>query len=238
MQNIFVAYYRVSTARQGESRLGLDAQQQAVTAFAASCEGIVTASFEEIESGKNAERPALAEAMLQCRLTGARLLIAKLDRLSRDAHFLLGLEKNGLDFIACDMPHANKLTVGIMALVAQQEREAISARTKAALGTIRATIKVSGSYTTKAGRSITRLGSPTAPTTKVNSALGTAALRRRADSYAASVAPLARSLMQSEGSLARVAERLNAARVRTARIGRWQPMTVKRVLDRVTNLPA
>lgn len=117
----FITYFRVSTARQGASGLGIEAQQRAVSGYVASVGGNVLAEFTEIESGKNSERPRLAEAMERCRLTRAVLLIAKLDRLSRDAHFLLGLEKAGIDFIAADMPNANRLTVGIMALVAQQE---------------------------------------------------------------------------------------------------------------------
>lgn len=238
MPNRFVAYYRVSTVRQGESRLGLEAQQKAVREFVSGCGGSVLDAFEEIESGKKADRPALAKAMSQCRLTGAHLLIAKLDRLSRDAHFLIGLEKTGVDFVACDMPHSNRLTVGIMALVAEQEREAISLRTKAALGSIKATINASGSYTTRAGRCITRLGGPADPSTKVKSALGTAALQARADKFAASVAPLARSLMATEGSLSKVADRLNAAGVRSSRGGQWQAMAVKRVLDRQVRSPS
>lgn len=99
----------------------------------ASVNGRILGEHTEIESGKNSDRPVLSEAMRQCRLTGATLLIAKLDRLSRDAGFLIGLRDAGVEFIAADMPNANRLTVGIMALVAEQEREAISARTKAAL---------------------------------------------------------------------------------------------------------
>jgi hypothetical protein len=89
--------------------------------------------FVEVESGKKANRPELEKAFQACRVFGAKLVIAKLDRLSRDAHFLLGLEKAGVDFVAADMPHANRLTVGIMAMVADEERRMISARTKAAL---------------------------------------------------------------------------------------------------------
>ena len=106
-----VASYRVSTARQEAS--GLDAQRQAVAAFLGG--SAVVAEFTETESGKRTDRPELARAISACRLYGARLVIAKLDRLSRDAHFLLDLEKAGVDFVAADMPHANRFTVGIMA---------------------------------------------------------------------------------------------------------------------------
>src|SRR5919112_1067645 len=130
---MFVAYYRVSTEKQGRSGLGLDAQRKAVADYLNGGRWELAAEFTEVESGKNSDRPALAKALQTCRVYGARLVIAKLDRLSRDAHFLLGLEKAGVDFVAADMPHANRLTVGIMAMVADEERRMISARTKAAL---------------------------------------------------------------------------------------------------------
>jgi hypothetical protein len=116
----FVAYYRVSTDQQGRSGLGLDAQREAVARHAAGCGGTVAAVFEEVESGRRRDRPQLALAMAECRLRRAVLLIAKLDRLARDAHFLLGLEKAGVEFLAADMPYANRLTIGVMALVAEE----------------------------------------------------------------------------------------------------------------------
>ena len=129
----YVLYYRVSTQRQGRSGLGLEAQQAAVQAFLAGREAQVIGEYREIESGRKSNRQQLAAAMLMCRMTNSVLLIAKLDRLARDAHFLLGLEKSGIEFVAADMPFANRLTIGIMALVAEEEAKAISARTKAAL---------------------------------------------------------------------------------------------------------
>ncbi|WP_242662318.1 recombinase family protein [Teichococcus deserti] len=93
-------------------------------------------AFEEVESGRKGNRPQLALAMAECRLRHCTLLIAKLDRLARDAHFLLGLEKAGIEFIAADMPYANRLTIGVMALVAEEAR-ATSARTNAALAAAR-----------------------------------------------------------------------------------------------------
>jgi len=134
-----VAYYRVSTARQGASGLGLDAQRIAVRRYLDAGSAELLDEFTEVESGKRGVvRPKLEEALRLCQLTGATLVVAKLDRLSRDAAFLLTLQASGARFIACDMPDANNLTVGIMALVAQQEREAISARTKAALAAAKA----------------------------------------------------------------------------------------------------
>src|SRR3982751_2868685 len=134
----YVSYLRVSTDRQGRSGLGLDAQRKAVEDFLYGGPWDLIAEFVEVESGKRDDRPKLAEALALCRLRNATLVIAKLDRLSRDAHFLLGLEKAGVDFVAADMPTANRLTVGIMAMVADEERRMISKRTKDALAAARA----------------------------------------------------------------------------------------------------
>jgi DNA invertase Pin-like site-specific DNA recombinase len=112
-EGAFVAHYRVSTERQGRSGLGLAARRKAVEDFLNGGNWRLVAEFTEIESGKQADRPALAKAFQACRLRRAKLVIAKLDRLSRDAHFLLGLEKAGVDFVAADMPTANRLTAGI-----------------------------------------------------------------------------------------------------------------------------
>src|ERR1700742_3624648 len=126
----FVAYFRVSTARQGRSGLGLEAQREAVASFLNGGSWAVVADYTEVESGKRNDRPELQRAMQACRVYGAKLVIAKLDRLSRDAHFLLGLKEAGVDFVCADMPAANRLTVGIMAMVAEEERRMISNRTK------------------------------------------------------------------------------------------------------------
>src|SRR5262252_11216027 len=131
----FVSYLRVSTKRQGKSGLGLEAQRKAVDDFLNGGNWSVISEHVEVESGKKSDRhrPELAKALQACRLYGAKLVIAKLDRLSRNAHFLLGLKESGVDFVAADMPNANRLTVGIMAMVAEDEALRISERTKAAL---------------------------------------------------------------------------------------------------------
>jgi len=138
--NFFVSYLRVSTAKQGRSGLGLEAQKEAVNAHICHESGDLLAEYLEVESGKKGaeNRPQLTKALEHCRLTGATLIIAKLDRLSRDAHFLLGLQKSSVKFQCADMPQANELTVGIMALVAEEERKAISRRTKEALAAAKA----------------------------------------------------------------------------------------------------
>lgn len=134
-----VAYYRVSTAKQGRSGLGLEAQQLAVRTFLNGGSWDLAGEVTEVESGKRLDnRPQLQEALRLCRTMGATLIVAKLDRLSRDAAFLMQLQNSGASFVAADMPGANSFTVGVMALVAQQEREAISVRTKAALAAAKA----------------------------------------------------------------------------------------------------
>ena len=127
----FVAYYRVSTASRAAAALAWRRSARPCARSSRSSAATLAEEFTEMETGKNDDRPQLARALDACRLTGAVLVIAKLDRLSRDAHFLLGLEKAGVEFVAADMPNANRLTVRLMAVIAQEEREMISARTKA-----------------------------------------------------------------------------------------------------------
>lgn len=231
----FVAYYRVSTAKQGASGLGLEAQRRAVAEYLARTGGDLVAAFDEIESGKRDDRPALAEALARCDLTGARLVIAKLDRLSRDVHFLTGLERRGVSFVACDMPDANEFTVHIMAAVAQQERKAISARTTAALASIRERLKAGQKHVSRrSGKEITRLGSPRGLTVS-RPDLGAAAVVEKADAFARRVQPIAADLRGQGLSLAAVAERLTEMRVQTPRGKAWTPMAVKRVLERAAN---
>jgi DNA invertase Pin-like site-specific DNA recombinase len=129
----FVAYYRVSTDRQGKSGLGLEAQQSAVRDYLTGGSWDLVGEFTEVESGKNNARPQLAAALEACRRHKAKLIIAKLDRLSRNLAFVATLIETSVEFLAADNPHANKLTVHILAAVAQHEREMISERTRSAL---------------------------------------------------------------------------------------------------------
>jgi DNA invertase Pin-like site-specific DNA recombinase len=144
---MYIAYYRVSTDKQGRSGLGLEAQQEAVAPY----RDQITHSFTEIESGSDNHRPQLAAAIAMCKSTGATLLIAKIDRLSRDAGFLLTLRSSGLAIMAADMPHVGTLEFGIRAVFAQHEREEISRRTKAALAAAKARGQKLGSPNPRAG---------------------------------------------------------------------------------------
>jgi DNA invertase Pin-like site-specific DNA recombinase len=129
-------YFRVSTSKQGESGLGLEAQRETVERFIGNAERV--GDFIEVESGKNSDRPKLKEAIALAKRTKAKLVIAKLDRLSRNVHFLSGLMESGVDFVAVDNPNANRLTLHILAAVAEDEARRISERTKAALGALKA----------------------------------------------------------------------------------------------------
>ncbi|MDQ3482088.1 MAG: recombinase family protein, partial [Pseudomonadota bacterium] len=128
-----ISYLRVSTAKQGASGLGLEAQRAAVAAFTTSGGHTLVAEYVEVESGAKAARAQLAAALTSCRLHRATLVIAKLDRLARNVSFIANLMDGGVEFVACDMPHANRLTLHLLAAIAEHEREMISQRTKAAL---------------------------------------------------------------------------------------------------------
>ena len=138
----YVAYYRVSTLQQGKSGLGLTAQQQLVKAFVK--EDAVLGEFVEVESGKKATRPQLRAAVQLAKSQGAVLVIAKLDRLSRNVAFIASLMESGVEFVACDQPQANKFTLHIFAALAEQERDMISERTRRALKVLKAQGQVLG----------------------------------------------------------------------------------------------
>ena len=233
----YVAYRRVSTAGQHRSGLGLEAQEAAVEAFIAGkgVDARLLASFTEVESGRRSDnRPELARAMEHARLTGSTLLIAKLDRLSRDAHFLLGLQKEGVAFTACDMPYADQFTVGVLALVAQKEREAISTRTKEALAGARKRVAVTGQ---RKHPEIKRLGCPTGAEhlrgkgfeERARQAL-MAATRERAVGLASTFAALkAEGVMSATG----LAKALNERGYATPRGGQWTARSVINVQGRL-----
>jgi len=222
-----VAYHRVSTARQGNSGLGLEAQVRAIENFVRARNAEFIGSFTEIESGKNEVRPELEKALHLAKVTGATLLIAKLDRLSRNAAFLLTLRDSGVKFVAADMPDANDLTVGIMALVAQQEREAISNRTKEALAAAKARGKKLGNPNGAAA--LRRAG-------KGNKA-GLREIKAKADRHAANLAPVITEL-RSEGhaSLGSLAKALSERGILTPREKSWHKSSVRNLIERISRL--
>lgn len=209
----YVAYYRVSTDRQGRSGLGLDAQQQAVQAYLKGRGQLVT-SYTEIESGKKKDRPQLAAALDACRRHKAALVIAKLDRLARNVHFISGLMESGAEFVAVDMPEASRLTLHIMAAFAEHERAVISQRTKDALQIA----KTRG----------VKLGSPSP---KIGAAMRSQVLREKAERFRDIILPIIREL-QAQGvtSYNAIARALNARGVPTANGGRWHDTTVRNII--------
>lgn len=217
-----VAYYRVSTQKQGHSGLGLEAQQRAVEAFCQQRGYTLLDSYTEIESGKLNKRPQLEEAMRRAVLTNSMLLVAKLDRLSRNVAFLATLMEGHVKFIAVDMPDANALTLHVLAAVAQAERKSISERTKAAL----AAAKARG----------TKLGNPNgaAAFRRAGSKNRSGPEARRAQSQA--YAERLRSLLTPMRGmkLQDIADALNSAEVATPKGGRWYASSVRNVLQRLS----
>lgn len=205
----YVAYYRVSTDRQGHSGLGLAAQRAAIASYTAG-RGELLAEFTEIESGKKSERPQLSAALALCRHKRARLIIAKLDRLARNVAFIANIMDSGVDFIACDMPEASRLTLHILAAVAEHEREMISNRTREAL----AAAKARGQ----------QLGNPRpAPA----AALARAVAEAQLVTYRESVRPVIAELHNQGLNLSAIAREMNRRGIKTARGRLWKSTTVR-----------
>lgn len=219
-----ISYQRVSTDKQGNSGLGLEAQKAAITEYARRNDATVKQEFIEIESGKINERPKLSQALHHAKITGATLVIAKLDRLSRNAAFLLTLRDSGVKFVAADMPDANDLTVGILAVIAQHEREAISKRTKEALKAAKARGQ--------------RLGNPNGAAALRRADKGNLAslkaIRKRADEHALNLRPVIEALKE-EGivSLGGIARELNERGMLTPLSRQWHKSSVKNLLHRL-----
>ena len=224
-----VTYLRVSTERQGRSGLGLEAQRSSIEAYATGRSASIVKEFVEVESGKNNQRPQLAAALHLAKVTGSTLVIAKLDRLSRNAAFLLALRDSDVKFIAADMPDANELTVGIMALVAEQERQAISQRTTEAL---------------RAAKTMgTKLGNPNGAAALRRAGKGNKAavdtIKAKANAYAADLKPIIQDITASGiVSLAGIANELNARQIKTVRNGEWHKATVANLLARISGQAA
>lgn len=212
----FVAYFRVSTDRQGQSGLGLDAQRQAVAQHVGDQE--LVAEFTEVESGRKTDRVQLAHAMSLAKRTKSVLVIAKLDRLARNVHFISGLLESGVPFVCADMPEADRTFLQMSAVFAEWEARKISERTKAAL----AQAKARG----------TRLG---CPIPAVGSAAGVASIKTKADAYAARMLPMVRDIQarMATATLRDIAAELTARGIETARGGTtWHASQVSNLLSR------
>jgi DNA invertase Pin-like site-specific DNA recombinase len=211
----FVSYLRVSTQQQGKSGLGLDAQRSAVHGFA----GEVLAEFVEVESGKGAaalaKRPQLKEALALCKKSGSTLVIAKLDRLARNVHFITGLMESGVDFVAVDMPKANKVMLQMHAVMSEWERDQISERTKAAL----AAAKQRG----------VRLGAAGAANLRPN----LEQRQQEADNFASGLRSVLTGFRTQGLSQRRQVEELNRLGVRTSKGSTWSLIQLQRVCKRL-----
>lgn len=214
----FVTYRRVSTAGQGRSGLGLEAQDRDIRLYLDNYADVpheVLAEFLEVQSGADGDRPELSKALDLCRRTGAELLVAKLDRLSRRVSFIAALmDDPKVKLRVASMPNADKFQLHIYAALAEQERDFISMRTKAALGAAKARgVKLGGNRDVLLQRA--------------------EAVRRDAQDFARKVAPIVQPLRTSGATLTTIAEALDGAGIATARGGKWTATQVKRVLDRL-----
>ncbi len=205
----YVAYYRVSTTRQGHSGLGLESQRESVAQYLRSTEGNLINDFVEIESGKKYNRPQLLAAIKECKSRKAILIIAKLDRLARNVHFISGLMESKVEFVAVDNPHANRLMLHLLAAFAEHEREQISQRTKEAMQAAR--------------RRGVRLG--------VNGHRLAEQNKSRAREFAQSLKSVIQDIQEDGLTLLQdIADELNNRNIQTARGGIWYPTSVARVM--------
>lgn len=219
-----VAYYRVSTEGQGRSGLGLEAQRHAVHAL---CDGRgwqVVTEYTEVESGKRNNRPQLVAALADARRTGAKLVVAKLDRLSRNAEFTLSLRNSGVDFVCADNPDVNRLTIGLLAVINEDERERIADRTRAALQAAKA-------------RGV-RLGNPNGAAALRRAGKGNGAaveaVKGNAEQFAADLKGTVEDIRASgKTSLPAIAAELNTRHIQTPRGGQWHASSVRNLLARL-----
>lgn len=216
----YIAYYRVSTAQQGRSGLGLDAQKHAVSSFLSTHGGSILAEYIEVESGRKRDRTELLRAIHHARAAKATLIIAKLDRLARNVSFTASLMESGLEFVACDMPHANRFTVHLMAALAEMEAEMISTRTKAALA--------------EAKRRGVKLGNP-----RLDECRGKPDKARESHIYQSDMRAMTHlgfvveAMKSGCQTLQAIGDYLSSRGVSGPRGGQWHPTSVKRLLARL-----
>lgn len=229
----FVSYLRVSTKEQGRSGLGLDAQREAVAAFLTGQNAKLACEFIEVESGKRSDRPKLAEALTMCRALGGRLVVAKIDRLARNVHFVSGLMESGVDFVAADMPSVNRMTIHILAAVAEEEARAISRRTKDALAEARKRGKELGGKRRRKGTG--EVVMTLTDETRQRSATARAEKAARRASDILPIVATIRAKIGPDASLGAIARALTDEGVRTpsGRSRTWTAVQVSRLLERV-----
>jgi DNA invertase Pin-like site-specific DNA recombinase len=222
-----IGYIRVSTKRQGASCLGMEGQTTAINHYAGEAGGAIAHTYVDVESGKRNDRPELAKAIAHAKRVKAKLVIAKLDRLARNVHFVSGLMESKVDFVACDNPCANKLTIHVLACIAEHEAEQVAARTSAALAAAKARGPLLGSARPGhwRGREDVRLAA---------AAKARKAAKAKHDEEAApvygEVEPIIRKLRAEGNSLGKIAAQLNADGHTTLRGAAWSPMQVSRLL--------
>ena len=224
-----VSYVRVSTEKQGASGLGMEGQQAAIEAYSKQTGGSVLAHYVEVESGKRSDRPELARALAHAKRAKAVLVVAKLDRLARNVAFLSRLLESGTEFVACDNPSANKLTLHILSAVAEAEAKSISERTKAALAAAKARGQSLGSARPGhwEGREERRLAGALA-----GAKAGAVARKQLADEAYADLLPIVQQYRSEGASLREIAGKLNGEGYTTRRGKPFSAMTVQRILDR------
>jgi DNA invertase Pin-like site-specific DNA recombinase len=225
MAATIIGYMRVSTKGQGESGLGIEAQRTAIDAYARQNGATLTMCYVEVESGKRSDRPELAKALAHARRNKATLVAAKIDRLARNVAFLSALMESKVPFVACDNPHANRLTIHILAAVAEAEAAAISDRTKRAL----AAYKARGG---KLGAELPQCRNLTADAQRKGAARAAAARSRNAAEAYADLAPTMKTWRTDGMTLEGIAAKLNGEGHTTRRGRPWNPVQVARVLNR------
>ena len=222
MTGKFIAYYRVSTGKQGASGLGLEAQRKAVLDYLNGGRWKLVADFTEVESGKLSERPQLKQALALCRIHRATLVVTKLDRLARNVHFLSGLMESGVEFVCCDMPSANRLTIHVLSAVAEAEALAISQRTKVALEAAKARGVVLGGH---------REGAFPGDSAVEGRKLGRKVLATRAAKRREDLMPVIEAIKASGVTTVRgIADELNRRGIPAPRGGQWSHTQVFRLL--------
>jgi DNA invertase Pin-like site-specific DNA recombinase len=232
----FISYLRVSTDKQGKSGLGLEAQREAVDRYLNGGRWTLVKEYVEVESGKDSARPKLAAALAHAKAIKARLVVAKMDRLSRNVAFIAALMESGVKFVAADNPEANELTIHILSAVAQHERKAISERTKAALAVARKRIARQGQ---RGHPNIKRLGNPYGARALKDKQTGNkqaiAAIRAQADEFARNLSDIIEDIRNTGITSTRmIAEELNSRGIPTARGGRWMQTSVVNLLARLS----